>query len=119
LLWREVRARLARGAEPLAVRYREVDTRAQVLALLRDDYTREPLVGEVVREVVGEVAFLGRTRERFDDLGTRAAPRGMRWWWTALTGEDLDVPRAGSPLGAQPPPAQLRLDDDLNQGYGD
>jgi hypothetical protein len=118
LLWRETRSRLLRCAEPLAGRYHGAETRGDVLALLREDYGREEIVRGVVADVVGEVAFLGRTRGRFADLGTRAAPRGMRWWWTALTGEDLDAARPKPPLAVRPvDPAQLSLDD-VQQGYG-
>jgi hypothetical protein len=79
--------------------------------------------------VVAEVAFLGRTDVRFAQLGVRTAPRGMRWWWTALTGEVLDGPRAAQHATPKVP-EQLVLDDltaldpepaldDVAGGYGD
>ena len=90
LLWREARSRLAVASSPTAARYAAVDERAEVLALLRADYLRDQLVRGIVDEVVAEYAFLGRTDARFAELGLSSAPRGMRWWWTALTGEDVD-----------------------------
>jgi hypothetical protein len=114
LLWREARARLAATAGPAATRYHPLDARAEVLALLRADYARDPVVRSTVDRTVAEVAFLGRTDGRFADLGIAAAPRGMRWWWTALTGEALDGPATRTVER----PAQLSLDDVL-QGYGD
>jgi hypothetical protein len=101
LPWREVRSRLAASRSPVAARYTAVETRNEVMALLRADLPRDPDVRRVVDEVVAEVVFLGRTDRRFAELGLHSAPRGMRWWWTALTGEDLDAPR---PHGATPAP---------------
>lgn len=119
LPWREVRHRLIVAAGPVASRYAAVDTRGDVIALLRADYAREDQVREVVHAVVGDVVFLGATSGRFADLGARTTPRGMRWWWTALTGEDLDPGRSVGPATpVAPPVAQLSLDD-VNTGYGD
>ena len=131
LPWREVRARLAASGVPAAARYAAVETRSDVLALLRADHPRDPDVRRTVDAVVAEVVFLGRTDRRFAELGLRSAPRGMRWWWTALTGEDLDGTAAGPPPAApsSPPAAeQLHLAvadedepytlDDVLGGYG-
>ena len=130
LLWREVQSRLVGAAAPAAIRYRGVDSRSKVLALLRTDYPRDDLVTQTVDEVVAEFAFLGRTQRRFDELGLLNPPRGLRWWWSALTGEELD--QGGGPTSPpRPEPTQLRLDtaqlgidperrrlDDVHEGYG-
>jgi hypothetical protein len=47
----------------------------------------------------------------------RTAPRGMRWWWTALTGEELDGTPDPARTASAAEPAQLSLDD-VNEGYG-
>ena len=137
LLWREVRSRLAVASSSAAARYAAVDERAEVLALLRVDYLRDELVRGTVDAVVAEYTFLGRTDARFAELGLTSAPRGMRWWWTALTGEELDQ-RAGAATSTSPPSdseqrtaeaSQLSLDqladedvrlamDDVHEGYG-
>jgi hypothetical protein len=116
LLWREARSRLTDVAAPAASRYHAVDTRAEVLALLRADYGRDPIVREVVHAVVAEVSFLGRTSGRFADLGVTNAPRGMRWWWSVLTGEDPAPPATGARV-PEAAPAQLSLDE-VQQGWG-
>jgi hypothetical protein len=119
LLWREARSRLTAVAAPAASRYHAVDTRAEVLALLRTDYERDPIVRSVVHAVVSDVVFLGRTSGRFADLGVPNAPRGMRWWWSVLTGETPE-PRPAPDVQAQqraPEPAQLTLDE-VQQGWG-
>ncbi len=117
LLWREARSRLAASSAPAAARYGALDAKAEVVSALRSDYARDEVVRDVVHRVVGETAFLSRTDTTFSRLGVTNAPRGMRWWWTALTGEELDGPaaRTGSPAGAT---AQLTLDD-VHEGYGD
>lgn len=131
LPWREAHRRLCAVDAPLAARYRAVDHRTEVVALLRADYGRDDVVRATVDAVVAELAFLGRTGVSFATLGIRTPPRGMRWWWTALTGEELD-PTATSPpatpghreaqqlqlsdLVARDP--QLGLDD-VAEGYGD
>jgi hypothetical protein len=116
LLWRESRSRLAAAAAPVAVRYAAVETRTDVVPMLRADYPRDPLVREVVDRVVAELAFLGRTDVPFSALGATNPPRGMRWWWSALTGEELAG--AGAPAAPVPePPLQLVLDD-VHEGYG-
>lgn len=116
LLWREARSRLAAADAPTAARYGAVDTRSDVVPMLRADYPREPRVRAVVDAAVAELVFLGRTDRTWDDLGAHTAPRGMRWWWTALTGEVLDAPTGRRP--ATPPSHdQLTLDEVLG-GYG-
>ena len=92
LLWREARSRLGVPGSPAAARYAGLEERGEVVTLLRADYPRDEVVRRTVDAVVGDVAFLGRTDRRFAELGARTAPRGMRWWWTALTGEELDRP---------------------------
>ncbi|MTV25412.1 hypothetical protein FTX61_08330 [Nitriliruptoraceae bacterium ZYF776] len=118
LLWREARSRLAASATPAATRYHAVESRAEVVAMLRADYARDAVVRDVVHAAVRDVAFLGRTSGRFVELGLHQPPRGLRWWWSALTGEELDGPTG-------PPPAATRHDDiaqlsldDVHQGYG-
>ena len=69
LLWRETRRRLERASAPAATRYAAVETRSDVLALLRADYARDDLVRTAVHAVVAEVAFLGRTDVPFERLG--------------------------------------------------
>ncbi|MEX0836384.1 MAG: hypothetical protein WD010_09850 [Nitriliruptor sp.] len=119
LLWREARTRLTEIAAPAATRYHAVETRPEVIALLRADYGRDPIVRDVVHRVVAEVAFLGRTDVRFSDLGLRNPPRGLTWWWSALTGEEPAPPPQPAPPTGGPdlPPAQLRLDE-VQQGWG-
>ena len=89
-----------------------------MLALLRADYAQDGAVRDVVDAVVSEFAFLGQAQRTGDDrpreLGVRAAPRGMRWWLSALTGAP-DDPERGAP--AAPAAVQLRLDD-VHEGYG-
>jgi hypothetical protein len=121
LLWRESRSRLAAAAAPAATRYGPLEAKSEVVASLRADYSRDEVVRDVVHQVVADVAFLGRTDVTFDRLGVTNAPRGMRWWWTALTGEELDRPTPTSPRRAAAGPAasaQLTLDD-VHEGYGD
>jgi len=115
LLWREARSRIAASSAPAAARYASLTTRSEVVPLLRADYRSDDVVRSAVDAVVGELAFLGRTDRSFAELGAHNAPRGMRWWWTALTGEELTRP---SP-GATPPPDadQLTLDEVFG-GYG-
>ncbi len=113
LLWRETRSRLAHASSPVAVRYRTATSKSEAVPLLRADYPVDPTVRDVVQRVVAEIAFLDRTTVPFADLGVRNAPRGMRWWWTALTGEPVGDVRREPPA----PPAQLTLDD-VHEGYG-
>ena len=116
LLWREARRRLTAVAAPVASRYHAVETRPEVLALLRADYPRDPIVRDVVHRVVADVTFLGRNDGRFADLEIPNAPRGMRWWWSVLTGEAPPTP-APATAGTSDEPAQLTLDE-VNQGWG-
>jgi hypothetical protein len=132
LPWREVRSRLASSGSPTAARYATVETKSDVMALLRADHPRDPEVRRTVDAVVAEVVFLGRTDRTFAELGLRSAPRGMRWWWTALTGEDPDQVTSGATRTAppaEPAAEQLHLVgpdedepytlDDVLGGYGD
>jgi len=131
LLWRAARSRLAASTGAVAARYGAVEDRRDVMPLLRTDYPLDQDVRHAVDGVVAEVAFLGRLDVRFSQLGVRSAPRGMRWWWTALTGEVLDGPRAAEhAVSRDPAPEQLVLDDltpldpepaldDVAGGYGD
>ena len=113
LLWRECRSRLAASTSPAAKRYAQVEDRVDVLPLLRDDYLGDAVVRDVVHQVIGEVVFLGRTDGAFGDLGACNAPRGMRWWWQAITGEEAEAP--SKPI---PPARQLELSEIL-ASYGD
>ena len=101
--------------------YRSLGTRAEVIAALRVDYPSDAAARRIVDAVVGEIAFLGRLDAPLTALGVRSAPRGMRWWWSHLTGqEDAALPSAAAgPSEHQPTvPLQLRLIDVLS-GYGD
>ena len=112
------------GSRPQAsatVDYRSLGTRAEVVAALRADYLSDTRVRTVVDAVVGEVAFLGRLDVPLAQLGVRSAPRGMRWWWSHLTGEHGDATRSDAVDVSEPcspVPLQLRLVDVL-AGYGD
>ncbi len=120
LLWREVRSRLAASSTPAASRYGQVETRSEVVPMLRAEYPRDETVRATVDAVVANLVFLGRTDRPFAELGVRNAPRGMRWWWTALTGEELDGPSrsAAGVAASADEPDQLTLDEIL-RGYGD
>lgn len=101
--------------------YRTLDTRAEVIGALRADYPNDGRVRGVVDAVVGEVAFLGRLDVTLAELGVRSAPRGMRWWWSHLTGRPVPAAPSESPSTSEPAasvPLQLRLVDVL-AGYGD
>ncbi|MEX2328153.1 MAG: hypothetical protein WD575_00370, partial [Nitriliruptoraceae bacterium] len=113
----EARRRLAAGAEPMAQRYRGVEARADVIPLLRADYRRDDVVRRTVDDVVTDLVFLGRLDREFASLSVRNPPRGLRWWWTALTGEILDRETSTAPPASNPP-RQLTLDDVFG-GYGD
>ncbi len=113
LLWRTARDRLAAADAPCADRYRRVVDKPDVLPALREDFATDAVVRDVVERVVAEFVFLDRTDGTFADLGARNAPRGMRWWWTAMTGEEVDA--IAKPA---PPARQLELSEILT-GYGD
>lgn len=131
LVWREARSRLAASGGPEEARYRPVLDRSDVLACLRADYPSDSDVREVLHAVIAEVAFGGRTHVPFAQVGFRTAPRGLRWWWTAVTGEVLDRPRPAPGIESdQAGPQQLTLPelaeldpqpalDDVAEGYGD
>ena len=119
LVWREARSRLAGLDDPHGTRYRAVSAKPDVVPLLRMDYATDPLVRDVLRDVVTELVFLGRTDRAFAALGLRNAPRGLRWWWRELTGEEVGAaPPPGSEPSRDPVPRQLDLDEVL-RGYGD
>lgn len=121
LLWREVRLRLISSQTPVASRYTAVTSRPEVVPMLRADYPRDAIVRDTVHRVVAELVFLDRTDVAFERLGVAAPPRGMRWWWMALTGEDVAAPparRGSETIADHPPPAQLSLED-VHEGYGD
>lgn len=115
LVWREAQQRLAATAPPTGTRYARLSNRVDVMAALRTDHAGDDLVRDVVADVIRELVFLGHTDRPFADLRVRNAPRGMRWWWRALTGEDLDQ---GPPPPTVEPPRQLHLTDVL-RSYGD
>jgi hypothetical protein len=110
--------------------YRPLDTRAEVIAALRVDYPRDARLRGLVDEVVSGVAFLGRPDVPLSERGVRSAPRGMRWWWSHLSGQPLDAESGGTQAADGPSastagtehrshvPLQLRLVDVL-AGYGD
>lgn len=119
LVWREVRARLAREDGPVGRRYSVVSAKPDVVPLLRADYPTDAVVRDTLRAVIAELVFLGRTDRSFADLQVRNAPRGLRWWWRELTGEDIESPpppSAGAPSDRKP--TQLEFEDVLG-GYGD
>lgn len=115
LLWREARSRLAAGAEPTRQRYGLVSAKSDVVARLQDDYEQDATVRTVVHGVIADIAFLGATDRRFEDLQIRNAPRGLRWWWSAITGENVMAPDRPAPAAL---PEQLEFPDVMT-GYGD
>lgn len=101
--------------------YRRLDTRAEVITALRADYPHEAQVRATVDAVVAEIAFLGRLDVPLAELGVRHAPRGMRWWWSHLTGGSIPAESSDAAMVSEPAsdvPLQLRLVDVL-AGYGD
>jgi hypothetical protein len=122
----------AAGRRPPAGRraYATLDTRAEVVAALREDYAQDREVRAMVDLVVTDLAFLGRLDVALPERGVRAVPRGMRWWWEHLGGiPDRSVAHTDrgptSPSGPSPRdeglvsvPPQLRLFD-VQAGYGD
>lgn len=117
LLWRESRTRLARSGSGVSARYRGLSTRSEVAAALRDDYVVDHAVRATVDEVVREIAFLDRTDASFAAIASPTAPRGLRWWWSHLTGEQVAGSRRPPPRSAIPE-TQLTIDEVLT-GYGD
>ena len=125
-LWRAVRTDLAGRADPLQTRYGLVEAREDVMRRLRQDYPDDPVVVEVVHRHVDTEVFLGRADRGLEALGIRNAPRGLRWWWSAITGlpDTTSRPRPR-------PDRQLALDlgnrpggpdagrDDVRYGWGD
>lgn len=118
LLWREVHRELARPTRSTSARYRQVEQRSDVVALLRADYSRSQEVRTVVDAWVRDLVFLGLTNRQFAQLGVATPPRGLRWWWTQLTGEELDGSR-GMPDSPPTASAEQLAIDNLLTGYGD
>jgi hypothetical protein len=116
LLWREARSRLASGAEPHASRYGRAAAKPDVIPMLRLDYPDDEVVRTAVHATIRDLIFLGRTDRPFGELGIRNPPRGLRWWWRALTGEDVEHP---PPAAAPPRPATQLEFEDILRGYGD
>lgn len=125
-LWREARLRLIASDTDASSRYRPVDARSEVVTLLRGDYPSDARVQRIVDDVVGDVVFLGHTNRPFRQIGVHNPPRGMRWWWSALTGEDVDAVPNPTPVRTA---SQLSLDDlaeqdpqsamdEVHEGYG-
>ena len=121
LLWREARARIIAAADhvgpDVAERYRSMDARPDVVTMLRRDWEHSPAVRTIVEDTVADIAFMGRITESFESLGLRTAPRGLRWWWTAVSGEPIEVVSAALARTLEDP-EQLSLEDILG-GYGD
>lgn len=124
-LWRAVRRDLATAEDPLGARYSLVEARDDVMGRLRGDYPDDPVVVEVVHRHVDAEVFLGRADRGLDGLGIRNAPRGLRWWWSAVTG--LPDPGRRAPVRHD---RQLTLDlvtepdeqsarDEVRYGWGD
>jgi hypothetical protein len=129
LVWRAARSRLAAGDGTEAARYAAVQDRGDILALLRTDYATSATVRDRLHGAIAELAFGGRTGIPFAQVGFRSSPRGLRWWWTAITGEELDRPRPTSRVAPDGPrqltlPELAEMDpqpalDDVAEGYGD
>lgn len=129
LLWRHVRADLARSPEPLGPRYRLVEDREDVVARLRRDYPVDHVVAATLHRRLDQDIFLGQADRGLDALGIRNAPRGLRWWWSAITGRptptiDLathaDRDQLRLDLGSGPDDVDPRQDlDDVRYGWGD
>lgn len=116
-----LRSRQSPDREVAGRDYRELGTRAEVIAALRADYPHDARVRTVVDTVVCELAFLGRLDVTLHELGVRSAPRGMRWWWSHLTGRPTPEAPSSDADGSETSmiiPTQLRLVDVL-AGYGD
>lgn len=124
-LWRAVRRDLAGLADPLGRRYALVEARDDVMDRLRHDYPIDAVVVEVVHRHVDAAVFLGRADRGLDALGIRNAPRGLRWWWSAITGlpdPGRRVPTRGGrqlslDVGVAPDESAAR--DEVRYGWGD
>lgn len=124
-LWRAVRRDLADLADPLGSRYTLVEAREDVMERLRVDYPRDALVVEAVHRHVDAQVFLGRADRGFEVLGIRNAPRGLRWWWSAVTG--LPDPGRRAParrdrqlsLDVLVEPDEAAVRDEVRYGWGD
>ncbi|HEX9888641.1 MAG TPA: hypothetical protein VGA69_04140, partial [Nitriliruptorales bacterium] len=113
LLWRETRSRLAHHASDTARRYATTEAKSDVLALLKADWARDDVVRQTILAVVSEYVFLDRTDVPFARHGHRNPPRGLRWWWTMLTGEEIGAAAPPAVAGA----AQLQLGlDEVHEG---
>lgn len=135
LLWRHVRRDLAKAADPVGSRYLLVEDRDDVLERLRRDYPVDDEVAATLHRRLDADIFLGRADRGLEALGIRNAPRGLRWWWSAITGRptssiDLAVRRdrrqlqldvgaaSGDGLATGGGDAQLALDE-VRYGWGD
>lgn len=118
LLWQEARMRLAGSRSRAAEVYGPLETRPEVVGQLRADYAHVPEVRRTVDDVVREVAFLDRTEEPFQRVASSTAPRGLRWWWAHLSGDDVPPAPPRPPAKAAIPETQLTIADVLT-GYGD
>ncbi|HEX9766067.1 MAG TPA: hypothetical protein VGA36_04835 [Nitriliruptorales bacterium] len=103
--------------QDVAERYRQMDARPDVLTMLRRDWATNPAVRTIVEDTVADIAFMGRITEPFEALGLRTAPRGLRWWWTAVSGEPVEAVTAALARNLDDP-EQLSLGEILG-GYGD
>lgn len=126
LLWRHVRGDLASAPDPVGARYRLVEDRDDVMAHLRIDYPVDDVVATTVHRRIDGDIFLDRAERGLEGLGIRNAPRGLRWWWSAVTGrDDASIDPSGHAPREQ---LELRLDgsgddqaalDEVRYGWGD
>ncbi|MEX2533736.1 MAG: hypothetical protein WD360_07195, partial [Nitriliruptoraceae bacterium] len=124
LLWHYARLSLIADNQPSAVimRYSPTDARNETLKLLREDYPSSPQVKAAVDNTISERMFLGRLHLPLADHGFHNAPRGLRWWWTALTGEqltDATPPAIATQLALGFEAASYAHQKDIYEGYGD
>lgn len=116
----------ASGSDVRERDWARLQTRADVVAALREDYPIDEAVRHATDAAVRDLAFLARLDVPLEARGVRSVPRGMRWWWTHLggaSGSEPAVPHqaSASPSDAEPVrvlPLQLRLTD-VMAGYGD
>lgn len=125
LLWRSTRRELADLPDPLGARYSLVEDRGDVLERLKADYPDDADVREVVHRRIDQAIFLGHAHRGLEQLGIRNAPRGLRWWWAAVT--DTDVPAPDPAPSDRARRRQLAIDlqdaqmqlEEVHTGWGD